>query len=192
MLIITFDLETAIPGSFGDQKAGKCGISVACTAEDFAAWSFPDDRVLCSVDQKQELWDGTMLEELAFYLEEADLVVTWNGILYDIPVLSALLGRRINLNGHYDILDEIWKNVPRKEKGWSLDKIAQETLGRGKNGKGVSAPHLFQSGQIAKLFTYCMEDVALTRDLFYTIQRGEPLGGLYLRRVHDKAEEEEA
>lgn len=111
----------------------------------------------------------------------ADRVSTYNGWKFDFPVIWALPGRarvealRAKSN---DLLRRIWSaqgldpdQFTDAHKGWSLDLVAQGTLGAKKIGFGGDAPKWFQAGQHARLINYCVDDVALERSLTNFIDR---------------------
>lgn len=72
-----------------------------------------------------------------------------------------------------DILRRIWQAkglnpdnfVPSTHGGYKLDDVANLTLGRKKLANGAIAPVWFQEGKLYKLIEYCIEDVAIEREL---------------------------
>jgi hypothetical protein len=108
-------------------------------------------------------------------LEAADRVTTFNGLHFDFPVAYGV-GReacpdlmRVRSD---DLLRRIWQAVALDpdvftdaHRGYGLDAVCKATIGRGKTGYGGDAPTWYAAGQWARVATYCMHDVALTRDL---------------------------
>lgn len=139
-------------------RRGELGISVVCT------YSFTEDSY--------KFWDDHNLEDLPDYLLSHDVLVSFNGIGFDIPCLSGYMAQGIPLNGHYDILAEIWNAVEesqRYQKGWGLGPTCERTLGLSKTGKGDACHELVAAGRWAELYSYCLNDVALTKKLFQHI-----------------------
>ena len=127
------------------------------------------------------LYDDHCAEACARHLEAADLVVGFTSERFDVPCLEGLIGRRMRLSAHYDILIEIQNYHAKRgqvtQKGdLTLERLARRNLGRGKIDKGSNAATLAKRGQWGKLFNYCADDVHLTRDLFAIICRD---GGLH-------------
>jgi DEAD/DEAH box helicase domain-containing protein len=117
-------------------------------------------------------WDDHDPTGLAIYLEEADVVVTFNGKGFDIPMIASLAGRELELADHYDICEEVRK-VIGTSKGYKLTEICERTLGHGKITSGALAPFLAMEGRWAQLVSYCVHDVELTRELYqYILQHG--------------------
>ena len=47
-----------------------------------------------------------------------------------------------------------------------LDSVAAATLKKGKSADGLQAVRWWQEGKIEEIFTYCEQDVAITRDVY--------------------------
>ncbi|MFC1711074.1 ribonuclease H-like domain-containing protein, partial [Patescibacteria group bacterium] len=96
------------------------------------------------------------LEKLWPLLEKANLIVGFNIIGFDYPVLSPYYSGDLFQLPTLDILDEF-----KKQAGYriSLDKIAKSTLGIQKIGDGLKAIDLFKKGKIEELKKYCLKDV---------------------------------
>lgn len=114
-------------------------------------------------------------------LEEADVIVSYNGARFDIPLLENAVGRSLRLPNHIDILAMIWDAMGNGQHGEnSLDAVAKRTLGRAKIGSGEHATTTWtqfvgEEGRraattLAGLIRYCQWDVVLTRDLFEHIR----------------------
>ena len=104
-------------------------------------------------------------------------VVTYNGARFDLPVLDdhfgRLLGRRLKLEHHYDLMAEIERAAGRRI---SLDRLCLYTFGEEK----LTLGHHSHYGRIWKeephrLADYNRRDLDLTHELFMRVLRGEPL-----------------
>ena len=115
------------------------------------------------VEGQVALHDERGVERVVALIEAADLVVSWNGAKFDVPFLEGLIGASLKIKAHADLMMELHQRCGRR---WSLEAVARATLGRGKAGKGVAAPRLYQEGRLADLHTYNLRDVILTRDLY--------------------------
>lgn len=121
------------------------------------------------------------LEPLRTRLLQADRITGFNIWRFDFPVIWGLPAReRVHelLPKTNDLLLRIWRALKLSEeefsslhRGWSLDNVARGTLGRGKIGKGDLAPHWYRAGEVARVANYCVDDVALERDLGEFIDR---------------------
>jgi DEAD/DEAH box helicase domain-containing protein len=133
--------------------------------------------VLCIWDEREGrpyFYDDHTLAEAAEKLSSADLVVSFNGAWFDVPLLENHLLRNISLVEHLDLFALVKSGLDRAGKsfrGHGLDALAQATLGKGKNGSASRAPELARVGRWAELTNYCLEDVLLTRDLGHFIAR---------------------
>ena len=158
--VVCFDLETRElaqdVGGWDELRKGAGGISC------LVVW---DSRT-----NHHNIYTAETLEAAAEHLESADVVLSFNGIEFDIPVLEGCIGRRLEIALHLDLLRLIWQAISGRRKGNTLDETGKRTLGRGKIGTGTGAPTLAKEGRWEELFTYCAGDVFLTRDLFRFVQ----------------------
>lgn len=149
----------------------KMGISVGCA-------------FISKTGDYQAYMDDN-LEELAKVLEESDVVVGFNIIGFDIPLLEVTLGRKLNLKKVYDILYWSRKSVGfepgnRYEsypKGLKLDDHLSGTFGDTfmKTANGAEAPKMWQDKKIGTLVSYCLADVRRETALFQHILEGKPV-----------------
>lgn len=115
------------------------------------------------------------IEALQQRLMKADKISGFNIWKFDYQVIFGLKGNervpelRAKTN---DMLVNIWRNLGLRtdiftgaHKGWSLDNVCKATLGRSKIGNGADAPRWYQDGQLHRVINYCLDDVALERDL---------------------------
>ena len=104
------------------------------------------------------------LHKVQHMLQSASVVVSFNGIGFDLPLLSGCLKAPLQLQEHFDLMRVVQEITGRR---YSLDELARCTLGQGKTGHGMSAPVLYRESNFARLHTYNIKDVELTRDLFF-------------------------
>lgn len=96
-------------------------------------------------------------------LERADVVVGFNIDEFDMQALVPYYKGTITNIPTLDILDRIKKSVGHRI---SLDAVAHETLGIGKSGSGLDAVKYYQQKNWEALEKYCLQDVAVTRDVY--------------------------
>lgn len=158
---IVFDIETKKladeVGGWANLKRGAGGISV------LVLWD--------STTGRYHIYDETTLEEAADHLEEADVVLSFNGEKFDREVIEGILGRRLCLRQHFDLLLMIWDALPCRQKGHTLGDVGERTLNSKKSGESIMAPALFNQGRFAELHDYCLADVHLTLRLFRFVQK---------------------
>lgn len=155
--IVTFDVEIALPveenpDGWNGARRGECGIASVVLFDTHTG--------------RYHLADANGVDGVCDQLESADLVVSFNGLNFDVPCLSGFARRYLHLPHHYDILDHVWDAIGRREKGYGLNAICQRTLGLEKSGNGEHAPKLLKDGRWGELFDYNLNDVFLTRTLF--------------------------
>jgi len=166
---VVWDLETRklakdLPGGWTDLRAGKGGISALVIYD--------------NISGRSHLYDEHTLELAAQHLESADVVLGFNSQEFDAPVVEGILGRRLELQTHLDLLQLVWAASSGKRSGNKLDDLARATLGFGKPHDGTLAPTLADEGHWAELFDYCLLDVDLTKRLFiYAQENGNLING---------------
>ena len=166
MNIVYFDLETQ--RSFGDvggnQHKDKMGVSVAVTYS--------------TTRGGYRIYAENEMDQLGDELFRADLVVGWNHVSFDYPVLQPYLLR--NLSEDTINLDMMFDLEQRLGFRLKLDSVASATLGAGKTADGLDALRWWQehkrSGDFAplrKIAEYCAHDVKVTMAVHqYALQHG--------------------
>jgi DEAD/DEAH box helicase domain-containing protein len=147
---ITFDVETR--NIFQDVNSNES------TALDIS--------VVCIHDSSNDSYSSFLQEDfpkLWPILESADMLVTFNGDHFDIPLLNKYYSGDLTKIKSLDLLVEIKKVLGRRIK---LDTIAEATLGTKKSGHGLEAVEWWKSGEIDKIIKYCIEDVKITKTLY--------------------------
>lgn len=113
----------------------------------------------------------TDLSRLWPILESADMLITFNGDHFDIPLLNKYYPGDLSKIKSLDLLKEMQKSAGRRMK---LDQIAEGSLGIKKSGHGLDAIVWWKSGDIEKLRKYCIDDVRITKEIYeYALKNGE-------------------
>ena len=111
------------------------------------------------------------LPKLFPIIEKADVVVGFNIDGFDMPTFTEYYTGDIAQIPTLDIMDRIKNSIGHRI---GLDAVAKETLGIGKTGDGLDAIKYFKNGQLDKLRDYCLQDVAVTRDVYdHGLQKGQ-------------------
>ncbi|MBI4399101.1 MAG: ribonuclease H-like domain-containing protein [Candidatus Omnitrophica bacterium] len=156
--IIVIDLETQKGfQDVGRDKYHRLKISVA------GVYSYQKDQYL-AIEEK----DMMTLEPI---IKDADLIVGFNIIGFDLPVLAPYLFSSIDNLPTLDLLAEIEKVLGHRV---TLDSVAEATLKRSKTGSGKDAIELFKQGRMEELKRYCLNDVELTKEIYeYGLKHGK-------------------
>lgn len=110
------------------------------------------------------------LPDLFPLLEKADVVIGFNIDNFDMPTFTNYYNADISKIPTLDVMNRIKDSVGHRI---GLDAVAQETLGIGKSGDGLDAIKYYQNKQWEQLEKYCLQDVAVTRDVYdYGLQKG--------------------
>lgn len=101
------------------------------------------------------------------FFKKADLMVTFNGEYFDIPLLNKYY-KKAGLGDLKDIRSlDLFKEVKNSSGRWlKLDKIAEGTFGINKIGDGLEAVVWWRKGEIDKIRKYCLSDVKITKDVY--------------------------
>lgn len=153
MVEIYLDTETQrlaeeVQGGWENIRA--FGLSVAVTwdaANGYREWFEPEA--------------GRLIGELSAF----DRIVTYNGLRFDLPVLSAYGDVRELHKKSLDLLQDL-----RRRLGFrvSLQNLARATLGKGKTASGLEAVKWWRSGDPAlrqRVVDYCRMDVEILREI---------------------------
>lgn len=164
--IVYFDLETqrSISDVGGFSNKAKLCVSVAVTYS-----TATDDYTIFAENE---------LDALCDQLLKADLVVGWNHIGFDYPVLQPyvlphLEEQTINLDMMLDVKDRMGRFL-------KLDNVASSSLGTGKSADGLDAIRWWQEHKktgefqpLRQIAEYCAYDVKVTRYIHeYGTQHG--------------------
>ena len=171
----TIDLETVnLAEEIGGWEAppGDFGFTTVC------GWS--------SATERPHFYGGIRREEikaLVAMIEAHDVIISFNGVHFDIPVIEGVYGDKIAIKRHIDILQLIWEaQHGEREEGYKLAELGPRTLGIEKSGESVMAPELAREGRWNELLDYCLGDVVITRKLALHVQKHgslpTPCGGL--------------
>lgn len=110
------------------------------------------------------------LPDLFPLLEKADVIIGFNIDSFDMQTLAPYYSGDITQLPTLDLLTKIKESTGHRVK---LDSVAQETLGIGKSGDGLDAVVYYRNGDLEKLRDYCLQDVAVTRDVYdYGLKHG--------------------
>jgi hypothetical protein len=201
--IVVLDLETAhsaddcrrcgaaaewhAPGVDGDAHAHEpigwdrkvdLGLSIGCY------YDYADDRL--------HWFDRATLEATVRCLTSRQpLLISFNGIGFDFPLMRGLLRRDAEAYGvretdlpalcdqfevlcaySYDILAAIWRADPARKFERGLNSLGAISAANGYGTKeldGALAPRLWAQGRYAEVLNYCAGDVDKTRRLFEQI-----------------------
>ena len=132
-----------------------------------------DIAVVCTYEYETDTYKSYLQEDLGKLwpiLENADMLITFNGDHFDIPLLDKYYPGDLTKIKSLDLLKEVKKSIGFRVK---LDSIAQATLGYGKSGHGLEAITWWKNGEIDKIIKYCKDDVKVTKEIYdYAMKNG--------------------
>jgi DEAD/DEAH box helicase domain-containing protein len=154
---ITFDIETKnFFQDVGSNDPAALDISVVCIHD--------------SSDDSYQSFLEADFPKLWKILEKADLLITWNGNHFDIPLLNKYYPGDLSKIRSLDLMSEVRDSIGRRLK---LDTVAEATLGVKKSGNGFDAVNWWNTGQIDKIIKYCLDDVKITKEIYdYALKHG--------------------
>lgn len=149
--VLVFDLETrrSFQEVGGRDQMHRLGLSVG------VVYSFADHRFHAFQE------DG--VDDLIAVLRGAELVVGFNLLGFDYPVLSGYRQVPWETIPTLDIMADLHQRLGFRPK---LDSVVQATLGAAKSADGLQALAWFREGRFDLIEKYCIDDVRLTRDLY--------------------------
>lgn len=109
-----------------------------------------------------DFWEED-LPKIEPMLREADLIVGYNLVGFDMPIIGNYLGEEIVKLPNLDLMVAAYKKLGFRPK---LDSLTTATLGASKIGSGADAVRYYAAGEYDKLKEYCLEDVRLTKRLY--------------------------
>jgi DEAD/DEAH box helicase domain-containing protein len=125
-----------------------------------------DISVVCIYDSETDSYQSFLQEDFGKLwpiLENADMLITYNGDHFDIPLLDKYYPGDLTKIKSLDLLKEVKNSLGFRLK---LDSIAQATLGHGKSGHGLEAITWWKNGEIDKIIKYCIDDVKVTKEIY--------------------------
>jgi DEAD/DEAH box helicase domain-containing protein len=150
--LVFFDLETQRGaqevGGWSNKHLMRLAVGVLYDTAEEAFFTYYEDQAL----------------ELVSHLKRADLVVGFNIIRFDYEVLKAYTTEDLRRLPAFDILQDIYRRLGFR---LSLGHLVEHTLGKEKTADGLQSLEWFKEGRLDLVTSYCTDDVALTRDLFY-------------------------
>ncbi len=133
-----------------------------------------DISVVCLYDSHTDSYSSYLQEDfpkLWPIIEQADMLITFNGDHFDIPLLNKYYSGDLTKIKSLDLLVEVKKSLGRRIK---LDTIAEATLGIKKSGNGLEAVTWWKEGKIDQIIKYCLDDVKITKDVYdYAIKNNK-------------------
>jgi len=147
---LVFDIETSnIFQEVGSNNPADLSISVV------GLYEYKNDKYSTFlVEDFGNLWP---------IIEDADMLITFNGDHFDIPLLNKYYSGDLSKIKSLDILREMQKVAGRRMK---LDQIAEGSLGVNKTGHGLDAIKWWREGDVEKVKKYCLDDVRITKDVY--------------------------
>ena len=119
-------------------------------------------------DNQMGVYTEEELPKLWERVQSNGLIIGYNSVSFDIPILNKYTTIELDKIKQLDILKEIKKSLGRRIP---LEWVANGTLGTGKLAKGVDAMKWWENGEFEKVKEYCLEDVKITKNIFdYLIQ----------------------
>ncbi|HYC34644.1 MAG TPA: ribonuclease H-like domain-containing protein [Candidatus Paceibacterota bacterium] len=133
-----------------------------------------DISIVCAFDSETNEYTSYLQEELHKLwplIEKADMLVTFNGDYFDIPLLNKYYGGDLTKIKSLDLLTEVKKSLGRRV---GLGNIAEATLGVGKSANGLEAVKWWKEGNIEDIRKYCIQDVKVTKEVYeYALKNGK-------------------
>lgn len=166
MRILTYDIEikrAILNGQPADEFEEQYpGIEHCHTFKDFDKMGIGCVCALVLDGPLPLIYDERNVREFQIALNDADLIVTYNGEGFDHNVLQAN-GVIVPITKSFDLM-----RVIKDASGFrfSLDAMAEKNLKIRKTDSGKLAPILWQQGHHARVINYCLNDCLMTQELY--------------------------
>lgn len=152
------------------------GMGISC----IGVYDYDEDRYRVFLEDN--------FDEFARLIESTDMVIGFNNLAFDDPLVAATCGVELPSEKSYDLLAQIWIGAGLSYKfsypshlGFGLAACCEVNFGVTKSGHGDLAPIQWQKGERGAVIDYCLNDVWLTKRLFDLVAtKGEivsPKGG---------------
>jgi len=122
----------------------------------------------------RSFWENK-LDDLWKLFQNADRIIGFNSIKFDVPVLQPYTTLPLSKLNHFDIMQKVKMVFGRR---LSLNALAKETLNQKKTDIGTNAVIYWQNGDkesLEKLQKYCENDVIITRNLYDYVLKNKHL-----------------
>lgn len=151
MKAVVLDLETkkTFDEVGGREHMDKLGVTVV------GVYDYPTDSYKAYREEE--------LGALQNHLISSDLIIGFNHIGFDLPVLKPYFSIDVEALPNFDIMVECQKILGHRI---GLDSLAKATLDIGKTGSGLDAIRYYREGKWDLLEKYCLNDVKVTKDIF--------------------------
>lgn len=163
MNYITFDIETYSPSGLNKIDTNEFQVSVIGA---YISWI--DKYLVFFEDQAKDFIE---------LMKQADLVIGYNHLWFDLPVLQKYARRYSNFDllslPTYDIMLEIEKKIGFKPRLNDISKATFNDLQKTDSFENFRNYHL--QNKWAELTDYCMHDVLITETIFRRIRDGQKL-----------------
>lgn len=110
-----------------------------------------------------EVYEEKDLGKLQNLLIDASLIIGFNHVGFDFPVLQAYFSIDVKNLPAFDLMLDLQEKLGHRV---GLDSLASATLGIGKSGSGLDAVRFYKEGKMEELKKYCLNDVKVTKDVF--------------------------
>lgn len=133
------------------------------------------------VEDRYRVFCKDNFDDFQLLVNESETIVGFNSLAFDNKVCAAN-GINVPASKSLDLLVEIWKAAGLSETfqypthlGYGLDAVCEANFDRKKTGHGALAPVQWQNGEIGSVIDYCLNDVALTKEIVDEIARSGKL-----------------
>lgn len=156
---LVFDIETKNTfEEVGSSDPRALSISVVCV------YNYADDQYTSYREEElPKLWP---------LVDNADRIIGFNSIYFDMPLLEKYAGRSFAHVPHLDLLVKVKDSLGHRLK---LDDIAKATLNVQKSGHGLQAVQWYKEGNWESIIKYCIDDVRITKDVYEFAKKNHQL-----------------